>query len=76
MSTSFLEAVADRSEGDAVPESVGYDQLDFPEARKKALKESFEQASNGGRMELRAVWEMMFTTAERAECVAPLPWSV
>jgi predicted small lipoprotein YifL len=50
--------------------------LEYPPARKAALQAQFDEQASGGRLALRAVHTLIFTSDERKECAsrrAPLP---
>ena len=47
----------------------------FDEARIRRIREAFDQRQSGGRVEIKKVWELLFTTEERIEygCTATCP---
>jgi hypothetical protein len=61
------DALAASTAALSVADGGGYDVLAFPPARLARLREEFEAAAKGGRLELRAVHKLTFTPVERAE---------
>ena len=62
-----VDGLAAAMEGASVASSEAWGPLEYPPARRAALKVQFDEKAKNGRLKLRKVHELIFTPEERSE---------